>query len=290
MEELSIGHMAKLNCVSEKTLRLYHEKGILNPVRTDRNTGYRYYDLDQSATIDMIQQLRLLGFSLDEIKGIETRRDVEFLSEQLGERLDQIIGQERQLAIAHAIADDLISHCETYMHRPICNQIILEHIPPRPILKFDNPNPQSLGDDDGRRVLENWELNLRFIKQKIIEHGWPISLFRNVGCIIPEENLHKGDLLFEHSFVFVDETFGEAFEHAEILPGGQYLTMYCENAVMDSGADAEAVMLRRMLDYAAHKHFAIAGDYIGEVIADTPAFLFEGREMFFKLCLPVRYS
>lgn len=289
--ELTIGRMAKLNCVSEKALRLYHQKGLLAPVRTDEETGYRYYDIGQCATIDMIQQLRLLGFSLDEIGEIEQEASVEMLSERLKERLSAIDEQERRLAIAHKIGDDLASHCDIYLHRPPCNQIMLEHLPARPVLTFNNPDPRALGGDDGELAMRNWELNLRIIKQRIVEQGLPISLFRNVGCIIPLQRLKDGDLRFESSFVFVDETFGhDVLDRAVMLSGGTYLTMYCDNAIMETGKDTETVMVQRMLDYADHKCFELAGDYLGEVIADTPAFLFRRRDMFFRLCLPVRYA
>lgn len=291
MEELTIGRMAKLNCVSEKALRLYHQKGLLEPARTDEETGYRYYDVGQCATVDMIQQLQLLGFSLDEIVDIERDSNVERLGERLRERLGDIERQERTLAIAHKVGDDLLSHCNTYLHRPPCNQIILERLPARPVLKFDNPDPQALGGDNGDLAMDNWELNLRYIKRQIVDRGLPISVFRNVGCIIPLQRLHEGDLRFEASFVFVDETFGsDVLQQAEWLPAGTYLTMYCDNAITKTGVDMETAMLRRMLDYAHHKHFELAGDYIGEVIADTPAFLFQRREMFFRLCLPVNYG
>lgn len=291
MEELlTVGQMAKLNGVSEKALRLYHSKGILSPIRIDEETGYRYYDLRQSATIDMIQQLRLLGFSLKEIADIVQARDVGQFSEAVRARLGEIKEQQQQLANARKVAEDLLSHSELYLHRPPCNQIILEYLPARPVLVFRNGNASELGGEDNLLAMDNWERCLRAIKGEILRRGWPVSLFRNVGCIIPHERLINRELRFESSFVFVDESFGDVYREAEFLPEGTYLTMYCDTAMTKTGADTETVMLRRMLDYAAHKNFEIAGDYIGEVIADTPAFLFEGREMFFKLCLPVNYA
>ncbi len=38
-----------------------------------------------------------------------------------------------------------------------------------------------------------------------------------------------------------------------------------------------------MLDFAEKNDLEIVGDSFGESIADTPAFLYEGREMFYKL-------
>ena len=51
---LSIGKMAALNRMSVSTLRLYDEKGLLKPCYTDPRTGYRYYDINQNARLDMI--------------------------------------------------------------------------------------------------------------------------------------------------------------------------------------------------------------------------------------------
>lgn len=48
MKRLSIGQMAKMNRVSEKAPRLYHENGILVPAYVDESSGRRYYDIQQS--------------------------------------------------------------------------------------------------------------------------------------------------------------------------------------------------------------------------------------------------
>ena len=52
---LTIGQMAKLNRISEQTLRLYEKKGLLPPAAKDESTGYRFYDIRQSAVLDMIR-------------------------------------------------------------------------------------------------------------------------------------------------------------------------------------------------------------------------------------------
>ena len=54
---LSIGQMARLNAVSEKALRLYQAKGILEPAYTDEASGYRYYTLGQCATLCEAREL-----------------------------------------------------------------------------------------------------------------------------------------------------------------------------------------------------------------------------------------
>lgn len=54
MELLTIGQMAERNCVTKKTLRLYHEKGLLVPEHVDEENGRRYYTSGQSYQLDLI--------------------------------------------------------------------------------------------------------------------------------------------------------------------------------------------------------------------------------------------
>ena len=44
MKELSIGQMARLNGLSEQTLRLYDKAGLFSPMYRDAENGYRYYE------------------------------------------------------------------------------------------------------------------------------------------------------------------------------------------------------------------------------------------------------
>ena len=41
MKELSIGQMARLNGLSEQTLRLYDKAGLFSPMYRDAENGYR---------------------------------------------------------------------------------------------------------------------------------------------------------------------------------------------------------------------------------------------------------
>ena len=60
---LTIGDFAALTRLSVRTLRRYHEAGLLEPDTVDPSTGYRYYTAEQIPTAQVIYQLRQLGFS-----------------------------------------------------------------------------------------------------------------------------------------------------------------------------------------------------------------------------------
>ena len=87
---LTIGQMAKLNRISEQTLRLYEKKGLLQPVSRDDLTGYRFYDIRQSAVLDMIRYMKALGMNLKEIKIQLKEKDMCYMHEILKQRQNQI--------------------------------------------------------------------------------------------------------------------------------------------------------------------------------------------------------
>jgi DNA-binding transcriptional MerR regulator len=63
----TIGEFSKITGLTVKTLRFYHEQGLLAPTQIDDQTGYRFYDDRQVETARVITQLRELEFSIAEI-------------------------------------------------------------------------------------------------------------------------------------------------------------------------------------------------------------------------------
>src|SRR5690348_2453321 len=67
---LTIGEFATLTHLSVRTLRRYHESGLLVPATVDATTGYRYYAAAQIPSAQVIHQLRQLDVPLAEVKQI----------------------------------------------------------------------------------------------------------------------------------------------------------------------------------------------------------------------------
>ncbi len=285
----TIGQMAKLNAVSEKALRIYQRKDILQPAHVDTETGYRYYTLAQCAMLDMIQQLRVLGFTLDEVAEVLKTHDVAFLRDRVRSHVKTIEVQQSELAMAHQVGGDLLRSCEAYLDKPPCGRYLLCTLPERRILEFPVSNEAACPAEDGEEAIASWELALRSIRRQIVANGRPLALFRNVGCTIARHDLERRLIRYGNAFVFVTPAFGrELYGRARAVPAATYLVEYLDGVLTDTGRERETVELTGMLDYCDRMGFEVAGDYLGEVIADGPAFLFEGREMLFRLCLPVR--
>jgi DNA-binding transcriptional MerR regulator/effector-binding domain-containing protein len=66
----TIGEFSKITGLTVKTLRFYHEQGLLVPTSVDDETGYRYYDHAKIETGRAITHLRSLDLCLDEIGAI----------------------------------------------------------------------------------------------------------------------------------------------------------------------------------------------------------------------------
>jgi MerR family transcriptional regulator, repressor of the yfmOP operon len=73
---LQIGEAAERASLTQRTLRYYEEKGLLNPP-TRMDGGFRLYSKDDMERVERIRQLKeLLGFSLAEIKEMLEAEDV----------------------------------------------------------------------------------------------------------------------------------------------------------------------------------------------------------------------
>src|SRR6185503_20198162 len=63
----NIGEFSQVTGLSVKTLRFYHERGILIPSSVDSATGYRSYDATKIEKARVIMRLRAMEFSIEDI-------------------------------------------------------------------------------------------------------------------------------------------------------------------------------------------------------------------------------
>jgi len=67
-----IGLFSRINQVTVKTLRHYDEIGLLKPDYIDEENGYRYYTSAQMPILHQILALREIGFTLEEIREVQS--------------------------------------------------------------------------------------------------------------------------------------------------------------------------------------------------------------------------
>ncbi|MDO4547281.1 MAG: helix-turn-helix domain-containing protein [Clostridia bacterium] len=284
MDAYTIGQMAQMNRVTKKTLVIYHRMGLLVPEHVDPDTGYRYYTLSQCSTLDMIQQLKHVGLSLAQIKQIIDRRDVSYMHRLIVQQTGKLQRSIKALEFSLATARELSDTCELFMSGKRFCEVTLEYLPKRRILRFPVKPYQVQRRRSQDPQLSNWEKSLRDIKRQLLDEGFPAPLFRNVGCICSKESLAGRDFLCTGGFVFCPyavegrESFWEE---------GYCLTLTIDRTFDDEGNHMEYKHLSMLMDIADANGYAVRDDYYCEIIADTPAFLYSGRDMMLRLRLPV---
>src|SRR5260370_27959533 len=71
---VSVGRFATITHLSVKTLRHYHQVGLLEPAEVDPHTGYRYYTLEQLPTAQLIRRLRDLRMPVPDVRAVLVAR------------------------------------------------------------------------------------------------------------------------------------------------------------------------------------------------------------------------
>ena len=275
LQKLSIGQMAELNHVSEQTLRLYDKEGLLVPRCVDPVTGYRYYHIIQSAKLDLIQNMKIYGMTLRQIRSFLDSNDPAALREMLSEQAASIEERIRQLRRSQGAITRTLDNYRRYEAMPRNGEIFLEYIPERRIFRYSCDVNYFDQDESG------YEYMLRQMKTNLVANNMPLSYFTNIGTIIRREHLVPDALFSNEVFLFVDED--DSSQAMETLPAASYLCLCSDEFSM------EAANVRRLLDYVQTRGCEIAGDYICEVVVDFPMLDFDRRRMFYKAQIPVRF-
>ena len=87
---LSIGEFAGLPRLSVRTLRRYHEAGLLEPASVDPASGYRYYSSEQIPAAQVIHRLREVDVPLAEVGRILAADAPEVRAELLAGHLRRV--------------------------------------------------------------------------------------------------------------------------------------------------------------------------------------------------------
>lgn len=275
LQKLSIGQMAELNHVSEQTLRLYDKEGLLVPRCVDPVTGYRYYHIIQSAKLDLIQNMKVYGMTLRQIRSFLDSNDPAALRALLTEQADSIEERIRQLRRSQSAITRTLDNYRRYEAMPRNGEIFLEYIPERRIFRYNCDVNYFDQDESG------YEYMLRQMKTNLVANNMPLSYFTNIGTIIRREHLVPDALFSNEVFLFVNED--DSSQAMETLPAASYLCLCSDEFSM------EAANVRRLLDYVQTRGCEIAGDYICEVVVDFPMLDFDRRRMFYKAQIPVRF-
>ena len=87
---VTIGDFSRASHLSVKTLRHYHEVGLLEPSEVDPDNGYRYYSEDQIPLAQVIRRLRGLQMPVADVKSVLAAPDSDARNQLIVEHLDRL--------------------------------------------------------------------------------------------------------------------------------------------------------------------------------------------------------
>nr|HEX4317137.1 MerR family transcriptional regulator [Kofleriaceae bacterium] len=108
-ERLTVGDFSRATQLTIKTLRHYHEVGLLEPADVDRATSYRYYAPGQIPQAQVIRRLRDLDMPIADVKSVLATRDAAARNALIAKHLARLEGE---LARTRAAVESLRSILE----------------------------------------------------------------------------------------------------------------------------------------------------------------------------------
>ena len=231
---LSIGEFSKICHVTTRTLRHYDDIDLIKPVKINEENNYRFYEVKQVRIMLLINRLKSYNFSLDEIKEILIRNDLEYTKEKIKEKeeeIKEILNKYKN--VEKSIKLDLLNLEKGYdimsfienIEVKIINVEDMNILSSRQIMKVE---------DYGKYIGKLFEI---VAKNKLTIAGAPMSIYYD-DEFNPEENDTEVALPVTESNEFTKVLEGGAFAmtvvkgpYSEKLPEGfTKMVEYIENS------------------------------------------------------------
>ena len=239
MQEFTIKQAAELAGTTGETLRHYDRIGLVKPCQRDKFSGYRYYSQQEIVQLKTIELLKMMDFSLTDIKELLQQKDLSCVIA----RLKQAEQSADQKIARLKYAKEKIKRARLdYEKKKNAAQggeedWFVKRIPKRVILLSENLE---------RPSLENlWGYHSHFYEQ-LSEQQRPKFLFEDMAGTITVKGKTR---LFA-----VCRSF-PSLEGLTVLPEGDYLCANCTEENKDQVL--QALLIRAKEAYGARPEFTV---------------------------------
>lgn len=236
-KEYKIGEISKIYDLSADSLRHYEKKGLLNPKRA--NNGYRIYGLDDVWKLNIIKDMRKLGFTINQIKDyIDNRsldRSIDLIISEINfieKEITPLLKQKKYLEMRLKSLEE-IKKFDKY------ESIIFKEIEERKII-FIEGNFES-----------DEEIDLAFRKLESRDDS-SLMLFANkdMGAMITRSGIRRGEFSDYQNVFFLLDDNEEDFD--AVLPKGNYATLFYKGSY-----EKGDILYQELLDKIIEKGYKI---------------------------------
>ena len=198
-----IGEISKLYNIGVDSIRYYEEIGIIHPERSE--SGYRHYSIHDIWRLNVIRDLRSIGFSMEQIREYldnhNTASSLKLLEEEQNAIHNQMISLQKLLNNVEHRLETIRSAQTLPLH-----EITLMTLPERRCHHL----PKGYSDAGEMDLLMKHLINLNQERLYIIGSN-------QIGTVISHSALLNKKALSYQSVFLIDE------QGLEVIPGGDYL-------------------------------------------------------------------
>lgn len=238
-DNYKISEIAKLYGISTDSLRYYEKIGIVKPRRGEN--GYRLYSLRELYKLNVIRDLRQLGFPMEQIKKYLDHQSVGNTMELLRHEQELIQKQLKSLKATMQFIRKRIVSLEGLSQIPV-GVFTVKSLPERFCLQLNAD------------ITRDEEMDFAF-KKLHRQHENKVHLFGNqpLGAFLSMDDLEKGVFGLFRSVFFILEEKPQTYD--SIIPAGHYLSFFYRGDYRQS-----ADRMRQFLSYARENGCRILGD------------------------------
>ncbi|KAF0824219.1 MerR family transcriptional regulator [Cytobacillus firmus] len=188
---LTTGEFAKLCKVNKQTIFYYDQIGILSPVMKNEK-GYRYYSIHQLELFFVIDLLKDLGMSLNDIQQYMQNKSPESFLSIMYRKKEEIVKKRQEIEMKEKMIEAKIAIMEEASHLDF-NRIMLQPLPEATL--YLSKNIQNISDENFVEVISDF-INELQISQ--LDSGYPI------GSITKREQVMKGEFA-NYSYLYIEQ-------------------------------------------------------------------------------------
>lgn len=244
-----ISEVAKMHHIPAKTLRYYHEVGLLVPAIIDEKNGYRYYTTEQFEQLSTIRYLKFLGIPLKEIKEHLEKKEVGTFIQLLQEQKEATESKIKELERVKNRFDRRIEELQHAMQIPRPHEIQIKKMPERTFFSLrERITSEPELELSLRKLVNHYELNTDLIIGKVV-------------LTVSKDNLER-QVFDEYDAINVIEE--EAVHHGEplhVLEAGLYAFSYHQGGHEESG-----FYYNKLLTYLHKNGYQVIGDAYERII------------------------
>ncbi|EWG12946.1 MerR family transcriptional regulator [Cytobacillus firmus] len=188
---LTTGEFAKLCKVNKQTIFYYDQIGILSPVMKNEK-GYRYYSIHQLELFFVIDLLKDLGMSLNDIQQYMQNKSPESFLSIMYRKKEEIVKKRQEIEMKEKMIEAKIAIMEEASHLDF-SRITLQRLPEATL--YLSRNIQNIPDEEFLEVISDF-INELQISQ--LDSGYPI------GSITKREQVLKGEYA-NYSYLYIEQ-------------------------------------------------------------------------------------